>query len=244
MTTGATLQKFQFCPVLLDMLKTRRVVGRSGKVFEGSHAVSTPNNLVMLRRLMLEMKAERTLEVGLSLGGSALVFTATHRDLGHAGRHEHAAIDPYQSTVWDSAAIVALERANLLDHLEFKAGLSALELPKLVEAKQSFDLIYIDGSHIVEDVFVDAYFAVQLLSDDGIVAFDDCYSPHIAKVLRFIRRNLRAGLTEIDLLQYRDASSAQKLKYRLARLMGKTQMAAFRRIGNTARNWDAPYREF
>jgi predicted O-methyltransferase YrrM len=41
-------------------------------VFEGLGALSTVNNLQVLRALMLERRPRRTLEIGLGFGASAL----------------------------------------------------------------------------------------------------------------------------------------------------------------------------
>ena len=63
-----------FCLVLAELLQTRRVVGKTGRVYEGLAALSTLNRLHTIHDVMLETGPSRTLEVGLSFGGSALVF--------------------------------------------------------------------------------------------------------------------------------------------------------------------------
>ncbi len=80
----------------------------------------------------MELKPRLTLEVGLSFGGSALVFTASHRDLGREPKGQHTAIDPCERQVWDDCGLVATERAGLSGYLDFGAGPSSLELPKLI----------------------------------------------------------------------------------------------------------------
>ena len=109
----------------------------------------------------------------------------------------------------------------------------------MIQAGNKFDLIYVDGSHLIEDVFVDAYFAIRLLSNGGIVVFDDSSNQHVAKVLRFLRKTV-PHLEEIDLSLYRQ----DRLAYRIGRLFGKVQLSAFRRVGNVERVWNAPYRSF
>jgi cephalosporin hydroxylase len=196
--------KFDFCPVLAELLETPKSVGRTGRVYEGLDALSTINNLCTIRKLMHRGGALRTLEVGLSFGGSALVFCASHKELGHPPEAQHTALDPFQTTVWDSCGLMALERAGLMGYMDFRQTCSALELPRLVKDGAQFDLVYVDGSHLFEDVFVDAYFVTRLLSAGGVVAFDDSVNPHIAKVLRFLRTNIpRSALEELDLGSYR-----------------------------------------
>jgi hypothetical protein len=53
-------------------------------------------------------------------------------------------------------------------------GFSGKVLGKmLAEDEPKFDLIYIDGSHLACDVFLDAALAFALLRDGGVLIFDD-----------------------------------------------------------------------
>ena len=104
---------FSFCQELQQLVASRRSFGRNGKVFDGVGALSSVNNIITIRNLCVELKPERTLEVGFSFGGSGLAFTASHRDLGHAPQHQHLALDPFQTAVWDDAGTIAVERAGL-----------------------------------------------------------------------------------------------------------------------------------
>ncbi len=235
--------EFAFCPVLDEMVHSGSLVGRSGKRFNQLGSLSTSNNLKILRKLHLSLKPKRTLEIGLSFGGSCLLFTANHRELQGKPSRQHVAVDPFQSEVWDDTGLLAMERAGLSDYLDFRADLSSLLLPRLLEQGEQYDLIYVDGSHLFEDVFVDSYFASRLLSKSGVLAFDDCRDPHVVKVIRFLRRNMRASLEEVDLGPYR-ADQGKALKYRLARIMSRVQMIAFQRIGDVSRRWDAPFCDF
>jgi hypothetical protein len=192
---------------------------------------------------MLALNPERTLEVGLSFGGSCLALTATHRDLQHLPRRQHIALDPFQSTVWDDCGIEATRRAALEEYLDFRPESSAIELPRLLAAGLQFGLIYIDGSHLFEDVFVDSFFSMRLLGASGVLVFDDSANTHVRKVLRFIRSNLAGSLEEVDLAPCR-LDRGISVRYRFARRLGRVQMTAFRRVGNVVRNWNADYRSF
>jgi predicted O-methyltransferase YrrM len=237
------LDFFDFNPTLQAILSTRKTVGRSGKEFAGVGALSSDNNLVTLRNLCLRLKPERTLEIGMAFGGSALVFTASHRDLGCQSARQHMALDPFQSSVWDDAGVFAIKRAGLQGYLDFRPAFSSIELPRLVSEIVLFDLVYVDGSHLFEDVFIDFYYVARLLRDGGIVAFDDCTDPNIAKVLAFISRNLRSSFEEVDLGPFR-SDGGRTLRYRAAKILGKTQLRAFRRTGAADRNWDAAFTDF
>lgn len=233
----------EFCPVLAELVRSQSVTGRSGKVFRELAALSAENNLIILRQLMLELKPARTLEIGLSFGGSCLVFTVTHRDLGHAPLRQHVALDPYQSKVWDDCGLIVTAKAGVDSYLDFRPSFSSSELPRLLASGSRFGLIYVDGSHLFEDVFVDGYFGSRLLEDGGVIAFDDSSNHHVHKVLQFLRANCRESLEEIDLSRYRK-DLGKSVRYRVARMTGRVQMTAFRRIGKIDRNWDAPFQPF
>jgi predicted O-methyltransferase YrrM len=53
------------------------------------------------------------------------------------------------------------------------AGRTHSVLPRLVEAAETFDFVYVDGSHRALDVLVDAALCWQLLATEGILLFDD-----------------------------------------------------------------------
>ena len=52
-------------------------------------------------------------------------------------------------------------------------GRSARELDRLGERGEKFDLIYIDGEHLRDDVLIDSVMAWHLLRPDGILVWDD-----------------------------------------------------------------------
>ena len=233
---------FSFCPVLDDMIRTRRTVGETGRVFEELGALSTVNNLAMLRALMLERKPARTLEVGLAYGGSALAIAATHQGLGHAPAAQHTVIDPYQKEGWDNAALAAIERAGLTQYIDFHPRPSSIALGAIAAGGAAFGLIYVDGSHWFEDVFIDAYFGFRVLEVGGLILFDDCTIDHVAKVLAFVSANWSNWTQEVDLGSYR--ADGASLRYRAARQLGKVQLRAFTRTGNDTRAWDVPLNRF
>jgi hypothetical protein len=231
-----------FCPVLDDMIRTQRSVGQSGKVFEGLGALSTVNNLTVLRALMLERTPARTLEVGLGFGGSALTIAATHKQLQHQPCRQHTVIDPFQAKDWDNVALAAIDRAGLSGYIDFRAQLSSIALGALAAEGATFGLIYVDGSHVFEDVFIDAYFGFRMLDQGGVILFDDCAIDHVAKVLSFVTANWSGWTAEIDLAGHREDGGS--LRYRAARQLGKVQLRAFTRTGTDTRPWDVPLERF
>jgi predicted O-methyltransferase YrrM len=235
-------EALQFCPALVRLTEAVEATGRSGRTRKVS-AVSSLNNLVVLRNLFTRLQPKRTLEIGCAFGASAMLFTACHREAGHPPSAQHTAIDPFQASVWDECGLMALEHEGLRDYLDFRPDFSSAALPKLVAEGRTYDVIYIDGSHLFEDVFVDFYFAAQLLNKDGIVLFDDSADPHVKKVLHFIRSNYAFAFTGLDLSEYR-ADRGATLRYRVAKALGKTQLTAFKKTADATREWNAAFKNF
>ena len=230
------------CPALADMLRTNKTVGRSGKIFEDLGSNSTLNNIKFIQRAMTERQPTRTLEVGLAFGASTLAFCFEHQRSGRAGQKQHVAIDPYQPyPLYDESGVYAIERAGLIDYLDYRPEFSEFVLPRLLEAHQRFDFIYVDGSHLFENVFIDAFYCARLLNDGALIAFDDSTYPHVAKAIAFIRTNLSGALKEVP-------RTADNLQSMVAVWLGRNQLTCFVRVPHTGqhgpRKWDTPLRQW
>lgn len=57
--------------------------------------------------------------------------------------------------------------------LTTRKGFSTYELPKMLEAGDRFDLIYVDGSHTAWAVFVDLCYCAAVLEVGGMMVMDD-----------------------------------------------------------------------
>lgn len=235
------MDQLAFCPSLQKLYAGQPVTGRTGRTFAGSGALSTPNNLSSIRRLQIEHRPERTLEIGMALGGSALTIAQTHSDLGFPASGQHFAIDPFQRTVYNEVALILLERAGLAEYVTVSTEPSALALASLVKDSQRFGLIYVDGSHLFEDVFVDVYFCARLLPPGGILMLDDSSDRHVRKALRFVRRNWQGILEPVERQTYADESYVRRFGRWVTR---RTQLTVFQRGEKAAREWDAAFHDF
>lgn len=66
--------------------------------------------------------------------------------------------------------------ANVAEHrarIEQRVGSSLTMLPQLDSEGRRYDLIYVDGSHLADDVLRDAISAWRLLKSGGVMIFDD-----------------------------------------------------------------------
>ncbi|MEQ1886575.1 MAG: class I SAM-dependent methyltransferase [Bryobacteraceae bacterium] len=211
-----------------------QIVGRTGKVFNSLGALSTRSNLETIDSILREARPEHTLEIGLSFGGSATVFSWFHKSQSPSACRKHIALDPFQSSVWDDLGRLKLAEAGLAEYVEVIEQKSCIALPKLLDEKRRFGVIYIDGSHLFEDVFVDAYYCVRLLDDGGYLLFDDCSDPHVRKVLRFLDSSVPGVQRQPD----------PTFRQRVARAVGRRQLTIYRRIGEVEREWNAKFQEF
>ena len=173
---------FQLIPSLETLIINDTIVGRSGNVRKIT-VTSTINNIVVIANLMNEMQATQTLEVGMAYGTSALTFCAMHSNL-NLQQPRHTAIDPFELSVYDDCGVLNIERANLGKYLKVYYERSCLVLPQLISQREIYDLIYIDGSHLFEDVFLDVYFGMRLLRPGGVILIDDSSDPRISKIGR------------------------------------------------------------
>ena len=206
------------------------------------HSASTSNNLTVLQHWFEQLKPARTLEIGLAFGASATLLLTLHRQLGHQ-RICHHAVDPFQRTDWGGCGVRHLEDAGLAPLFKLHEELSCFALPKLCESAERFGLIYIDGSHLFEDVLVDFYFCHRLLEQGGIIAFDDSACGHVRKVVSFIRTNLAGTYTEHSPYEI-TARKWPRLKRTVARWTNRQQLTLFQKIAEPKRDWDTPFVEF
>lgn len=240
--TTAPSQPWRQMPEMQPFLPGGRLEDEHGTVRE-VHSASTSNNLEVLRHWFEKLQPRQTLEIGLAFGASATLLLALHRAAGHAGICHHA-IDPFQKSDWGSCALKHLESHSLFDRLHHHEQRSCFALPKLAEAGERFGLIYVDGSHLFEDVMVDFYFSHLLLEEGGIIAFDDSACGHVRKVVRFIRRNLGAAYEELSPYEV-TAPRWPRLKQHVARLTGKQQLTLFRKLQDApVRDWGTGFVEF
>lgn len=228
-----------FSPVLERLVATGQTVDGNGDqvTIRNGGGISTTNNLIVLRNLQMELKPENTLEIGLAHAASALVFAQGHKDLDFVANGQHVAIDPFQDHL-NSAGLAVMSRAGLDKYVTHLSTFSDVALPALLADGRKFGMIYVDGSHLFEDVFIDIHYSMQLLSIGGVMLLDDSADRHVAKALRFVRSNLSDSLQEMEIAPYR-ADLGRTLKYRVAKSIGRAQLTAFKKINEGRRRWDS-----
>jgi len=143
-----------------------------------------------LRSLAVAEGAERTIEVGLALGMSALFLCQAILDRG--GRH--VAVDPFQQESWNGAGLRTLREAGVEEMVEVVEEESQLALPRLLAEGREFDFAFVDGDHRFEGVFLDLYFMTRLVKAGGLVVVDDMWMPAVRTAVAYVENNLGATL--------------------------------------------------
>lgn len=143
-----------------------------------------------LRDLAIAEGAERTIEVGLALGLSALFLCQAV--LERKGRH--VAIDPLQEGSWNGAGFRTLRDAGVEKIVEVIEAESQLALPRLLSEEREFDFAFIDGDHRFEGVFLDLYYMTRLVKPGGLVVVDDMWMPAVRMAVAYAERNLGTTL--------------------------------------------------
>jgi predicted O-methyltransferase YrrM len=143
-----------------------------------------------LRELAIAERVERTIEVGLALGLSALFLCQAV--LARGGRH--VAVDPFQAESWNGAGLRTLREAGVEGVVEVIEEESQLALPRLVAEGREFDFAFVDGDHRFEGVFLDLYFMTRLVKPGGLVVVDDMWMPAVRTAVAYVEKNLDASL--------------------------------------------------
>jgi predicted O-methyltransferase YrrM len=74
-----------------------------------------------------------------------------------------------------------IKNAGLENRIKGVKGRSANVLLELIHSDLQYDFIYVDGSHLCLDVFLDLFLAWKLLRKGGVIAIDD-YMYHVDKI--------------------------------------------------------------
>lgn len=136
--------------------------------------------------LVRRLRPETTVEVGMANGLSTLFITAA---LEAEGQGRHIAIDPYQTTEWQSTALGLLRQAHLAHRVELVERPSHMALPELERAGIRSQFLFVDGSHLFDYVMADFVAADRILDVGGLLVLDDSDWPAVRAAIRYILLN-------------------------------------------------------
>jgi predicted O-methyltransferase YrrM len=171
---------------LLNLFSTNKYVTKEGEERELEGNISQ-SEAEMIVKVLNHLKAKNTIETGIATGVSTLAITNALRDINKTHKKfMHFGVDPNQMSYFGGAALVNLEKENLLNNFTLLEGPSHMMLQKLIEQNEVVDFALIDGWHTFDYTLVDFFFIDKVLKEGGIIAFHDCYSLAKQKVLKYI----------------------------------------------------------
>jgi predicted O-methyltransferase YrrM len=191
---------------ILRELEERAVIAENDRI-----TALEPAKALYLFELALMRKPARVLEIGLGWGFSA----AGLQRVDCVKRHVIVECDAGSARAIQGEQNVRTIAAQP-QSLEFCWGDSHVVLPRLCASGENFDLVFIDGGHRFDDVFVDFHYSRRLVAPDACIVLDDTHLPAIRTAVSWIETNLadqwrripapaNAGLAAFEALPAADA---------------------------------------
>ena len=171
--------------LLVSQVIERGYVGEVGKNRRQITGAVSKEEAEILASIIFENGCLKSLETGVANGISTLAITEA---IALNGGH-HYGVDPCQLNEHQGVALSLLEEYKLRSSFTLLDGPAHLEIPKLIEAEEKFDLVFIDGMHKFDYKFLDFFLADQVLKVDGFLVFHDILLPSTKKIYRYIKRS-------------------------------------------------------
>ena len=143
-----------------------------------------------LYNLIHEHKLKRCLEVGMAYGISSMYILLGLKKL-KKDDIKLDSIDPFQETQWNNFGVKLIKKIKMEKYHKLYEDKSYIVLPKLLEKKNEYDLIFIDGWHTFDYTLLDFFYANLLLKKGGIIVIDDAYHQGVNKCLRYLDSNYK-----------------------------------------------------
>lgn len=167
-----------------------------------------------INRLARSIRANRTLEIGLAYGFSAIWMLNA---IGQQDEGCHIAVDPYEKELWSGIGLEQVGRyCTRRSSFKWIPETSLDALTSMIRNGETVDLAFIDGNHRYDNTLLDFFLVDQILRVGGIVAFDDVWMPAVRTVASFVETNR---------------------SYRLIPQQARN-LVAFEKLADDGREWD------
>jgi predicted O-methyltransferase YrrM len=174
--------------ILEEIFRTRRIACPDGSSVPLEYSISVDEGEA-LQRIIREVRARVTLEIGLAHGVASLFICEALKEV--AGQR-HIVIDAGPVKGWNEVGLYQLERAGYSSLIEFHNDSSHKVLPKLELSGEHVGVALIDGWHTFDYTFVDFFYVDRILDVGGVVMFDDTrWYPAVRKVARYVATHRR-----------------------------------------------------
>lgn len=204
-----------------DLYKKYYITDEKGEKHYISSGIKPPEGY-HLYSLVKDNKFKNVCEVGMAYGMSSLyicqAFKDSYESRAFVGQ-SLISIDPNQSTQWKNLGKINLERAGLSGYSSVIEEKSFVAFAQLLERKYIFDLIFIDGMHLMDYTISDLMYADKLTKVGSVIVLDDIRHKGVEKAFKFILKNYNHWLYLGDAL-------------------GKNTTATFLKIKDDERSWN------
>ena len=137
-----------------------------------------------LQRVTAERQPGTCVEIGMAFGFSTLSILS-----GTAGLL--ISIDPRQSGEYRGEGAKAVALAGYDRRHRLIEQPSYIGLPQLLIEGTRAQFAYIDGMHTFDHVLLDFFYVDKMLDPGGVVAFNDCGMPAVARAIQFVQTHRR-----------------------------------------------------
>jgi len=174
-----------------------------------------------LAELIRQHGLSNSLEIGMAYGLSAAYILSAHEG-------PHVCIDPYQTAHYGDLGVQNLTVLGLRDRMTLHQEASQFALPRLFVDGARFDLVFIDGGHRYDEIFVDFFFSDRLLRPEGLIVFHDKWMRGTQLVISFVKKNRPdyevVGTGAEDLAAIRKVGSDQRPWYHFKEFYNRRSM--------------------
>ena len=178
---------FEFEKNIYENLKITSASIISGKTVKSAIKPLEGN---FLYNTIIKYNFRNCLEIGMAYGISAMYILLALKKL-NKNPYKLDSIDPYQTTQWNSFGLNLIKDIKLKKHHNLYEDKSYIVLPKLLEKKEVYDLIFIDGWHTFDYTLLDFFYADLLLKVGGFIIIDDAMHKGVNKCLKYIDLNYK-----------------------------------------------------
>jgi predicted O-methyltransferase YrrM len=165
-------------------------------------SVTDYNSRQYLYNFVVNNKCTKVLEIGMANGMSSVAILSglikNYEDDNNL-EIKLTSIDPYEKTDYLSNGLTNIRMIPNFNekYHELIEETDIIALPKLLEKKEKYDLIFIDGWHTFDYVLLDNFYADLLLNVNGFIINDDYCYKSIEYVHKYISSNYN-HLVQID----------------------------------------------
>ncbi|MCX5905219.1 MAG: class I SAM-dependent methyltransferase [Proteobacteria bacterium] len=205
-----------FATALNSMYDVKPQMGTDGKIhkLDGITKIS-PDQGLWMYELCRKIKPQRTLEIGFAYGFSTMFFLAA---IQANGMGMHVAMDPFEKTEeYYGIGLQKVKELGMQRFFRFMEEKDITGIPALIREGLQFDVIFIDGNHRFDDVYLDFTLCDYVCAKNGFIILDDSWLPSISRVISFIEKN------RSDYRRY--PSPIENIR-------------VFQKVGDDHRNWD------